>query len=177
MKCSVCLLICISTLIATHAGASAADPFGSASPSWTESIEASKPLRLEICFGEINLPKPAKETLPDDAPIADVTPEFLATAKTLRIAVAPNDQGRIEAPDALTALYRLTTKDQSHSLDLNFSLAADGRREINTFVTLFKDQWTVVGGLTRTEVKTVKGKTSETRKNLIIAVRLVSAKP
>lgn len=177
MKRSFCLLICISALIATHAGAATADPFGNSAPSWTESLEAAKPLRLEICFGEINLPKPAKENQPDDAVINAVTPEFLATAKTLRIAVAPNDQGRIEAPDALTAIYRLTTKDQSHSLDLNFSLAADGRREINTSVTIIPDQWIAFGGLTRTEVKTVKGKTSETRKNLIIAVRLVSAKP
>lgn len=171
MKFSTFLLACISALISAHAGAATPDPFGGFSQSWIDSIHAAKPLRLEICFGEIPITDPATNA---------VTPEFLAAAKTLRIAVSPNDQGRIETPDALIAIYRLTTKGQAHSLDLSFSLEAGGRREINTSATLTgqtPDQWIAIGGLTRTEVITAKGKTTETRKNLIIAVRLVSAKP
>ncbi|MFA6288995.1 MAG: hypothetical protein WC661_16560 [Opitutaceae bacterium] len=170
MKLSSLLLICISALISASASAATPDPFGSFSQSWIDSIQAAKPLRLEICFGEIPITNPVTNA---------VTPEFLAVAKTLRIAVAPNDQGRIETPDALTAIYRLTTKGQAHSLDVSFSLEAGGRREINTSVTLTEqipDKWIVIGGLTRTDVITTKGKTTETRKNLIIAVRLVSAK-
>jgi hypothetical protein len=177
MKFFVPLLISISALIATHVGATTADPFGGSAQSWTESIEAAKPLRLEICFGEINQTKSDKKNLDDDIVTHELTPEFFAGAETLRIAVAANDQGHIEAPSALTVIYRLTTKDHSQSLDLNFSLAADSHRKINTSGSIALDQWIVLGGLTKSEIKTVKKKTSETRKNLIIAVRLVSAKP
>jgi hypothetical protein len=167
MKISVLFVICIGFLTTGRAVGST-DPFGGPPPSWTESVNTAKPLRLEICFGEIPATGPASNT---------VTPGFLAAAKTLRIAVAPDDEGHIETTDPLTAVYRLRTKDNAHSLDLNFTLAAGGRREINTSVTI-TDQWVVFGGLTRTEVITpVKGKTTETRKNLLIAVRLVPAKP
>lgn len=174
MKLPLCLLACISVLAVAHAGA-VPDPFGGPSPSWIESVQAAKLLRLEICFGEINLTKPANETRSADPLLDAITPEFLAAAKTLRIAVAPDDQGCIDAPDQLTAIYRLKTKDQAHSLDLNLVLATGGRREINTSVTI-TDQWIVLGGLTRTQITTTAGTTTETRKNLIIAVRLVPAK-
>lgn len=125
--------------------------------------QAAKPLSLEICFGE----NPSKENAPPQ-----LTPEFLAAAKTLRIAVSPDDQGRVETPDGVIATYRLK---QAHSLDLNVSLAGQNRREITTTLGLSLDKWVVLGALTRTEVATVKGKTHETRQNLVIAVRLVAA--
>lgn len=170
------LLICAGVLAHAHAG-TATDPFGGTTPSWTESVEAAKPLRLEICFGEANQKNPSKKIRDTDPLLNAITPEFLAAAKTLRIAVAPDDQGRLDAPDQLTAIYRLRTKDTAHSLDLNLILATGGRREINTSVTI-TDQWIPMGGLARTQVTTTTdGKTTETRKSLLIAVRLVPAQP
>ena len=173
MKPILCILACANALSVAPASP-ATDPFASSSPSWTESVEAAKPLRLEICFGETDLGTPDGK-----ARIAErvLTPEFLAVAKTLRIAVASDDQGRLDAPDKLTAIYRLRTKDTAHSLDVNLVLPTGGRREINTSVTI-TDQWIPMGGLTRAQVTTTTdGKTTETRKSLLIAVRLVSAKP
>ncbi len=176
MKSILSILACTSVLAVAHASP-ATDPFGGSSPSWTESVEAAKPLRLEICFGEIDLPPLVKKNYDTDPQLNAITPEFLAAAKILRIAIAPDDQGRLDAPDKLTAIYRLRTKDTAHSLDLNLVLSTGGRREINTSVTI-TDQWIPMGGLTRTQVTiTTDGKTTETRKSLLIAVRLVSAKP
>ena len=175
MKPPFLILLCIGVF--ATARASTADPFGGSSPSWTASIEAAKPLRLEICFGEIVQAHPSNKDGSIDSTLLAITPEFLAACKTLRIAVAPDDEGRVEAPGQLTAIYRLKTKEQSHALDLNFSLADEGRREINTSVTV-TDQWIVLGGLTRTQVTTTFfGKTKDTRKTLIFAVRLIPAKP
>ena len=170
------LLLCACVLPLAHAD-TATNPFGGSTPSWTESVEAAKTLRLEICFGETNQQSPSKKILGTDPLLNAITPEFLASAKTLRIAVAPDDQGRLDAPDQLTAIYRLRTKDTAHSLDLNLVLSSGGRREINTTVTI-TDQWVTMGGLSRTQVTTTTdGKTTETRKSLLIAVRLVPAKP
>lgn len=79
------------------ATANPSDPFGG-SPSWTASVPAAKPLRLEIAYGEIILPpsaasRPIPETL---RPPSTPTPEFLSAAQTLRIALASDDQGRVE---------------------------------------------------------------------------------
>lgn len=164
MKPPLLFLACIGVL--ATAQAAAPDPFGGASPAWTDSVRTSKPLCLEICFGE----NPFKENSPPR-----VTPGFLASAKTLRIAVAVDDQGRVETPDGIIAVYRLKSNDQAHSLDLNFSLSGQNRREITSSVSLVLNEWAVLGGLTRTEVAVVKGKSVETRQNLVIGIRLVTS--
>lgn len=162
------LLICTCALAYPLA---AADPFGGDSMlHWVQSVDAAKPLRLEICFAELTHD-------PKQNAVELITPEFLAAAKTLRIAVAHEDKGRVEAPDQLTAVYRLRTKDTEHTLDINVVLGSENHREIASSVTI-TDQWIVFGGLTRTEVITyLDGSTTETSKNLVFAIRLVSAKP
>lgn len=172
MKRLAALLLCACSL----AVANPANPFGG-TPPWTASVDAAKPLRLEIAYGELIVPPSANSDDPSPA-LDHVTPEFLAAAQTLRIALAPDDQGRVEMSGQLTAIYRLTTKDHTHSLDLNFALSLPNRREVTTRITLPLDGWIVMGGLTRTETTTSKkGAVTTTHKNLIVAVRLTSAQP
>lgn len=171
MNLALRLLASASTVLLAAPLAASADPFrGDRMLHWVHSVDAAKPLRLEICFAELTY-DPAQNAM--DL----ITPEFLASAKTLRIAVAPDDQGRVEAPDQLAAVYRLKTKANEHALDINFIIGGENHREIASSVTV-SEQWIVFGGLTRTEVVThLDGTSTDTRKNLVIAMRLVPAKP
>lgn len=170
-------LLLVATLLVSAslraAPASSFDPFAPGRPSWSDEIVAAKPFTLEVCAAEVE----ATPT-PDD-PAELVTPEFLASAKRLRIAVAATDQGMAEWQDSLRVVYRLTPDSKDHQLEILATLrdADAGLREVNSKLTLFPDRWLVMGGFTRESVTVAGGVETTTKRNLVFAIRLSSAAP
>ena len=176
------LLILALLAASLRAAPFAADPFAPDAPSWHDEVAAAKPLTLEVCAGDVDVASmpadPASLVTPEFLARL-VTSEFLASAKRLRIAVAPTDQGVVEAPDRTGLTYRLASESGNHKLEFLLTLRDPeaGLRQVNTQIVLPPGQWVAMGGLTRETVTTVDGVEKSTKRNLLIAVRLSSSAP
>ena len=152
----------------------ATDPFSTGKPAWTDSVVAAKPLSLELCYGETETPFKK----PDGAQTPQITPEFLEAATRLRIAVSPDDQGRVSLDDKTNLTYRLATQQTDHTLELALAASSGGnRRELNTRVNLTTTDWVVVGEFSREEIHHGKAGALTTKKIFFYAVvRLAPAR-
>ena len=152
----------------------ATDPFSAGKPAWTDSVVAAKPLSLELCYGETDTPFKK----PDGAQTPQLTPAFLEDATRVRIAVSPDDQGRVSLDDKTNLTYRLATKQTDHTLELALAASSGGnRRELNTRVILTTTDWVVVGEFSREEIHRGKSGTLTTKKYFFYAVvRLTPAR-
>lgn len=151
------------------------NPFTTEEPSWTNSVSTAKPLSLEVGVGEIidSGKQPIEFADPTDPKLAEtiLTPEFLANATRLQVAVAPQDQGRVTIPDHLTLTYKLSPSDDGYQLSVATDLQRGGRRQTNTILTVRADTWVILGGVTREEIVNDVA----TKKNLLIAIRISTA--
>ncbi len=151
------------------------NPFATEEPSWTNSVSTAKPLSLEVGVGEIidSGKQPIEFADPTDPKLVEtvLTPDFLAKATRLQVAVAPQDQGRVTIPEHLTLTYKLSPSDGGYQLSVAADLQHGGRRQANATLTVFADTWVILGGLTREEIVDDVA----TKKNLLIAIRISAA--
>lgn len=140
------------------------DPFAAPStlPDWQLDNLETKPFQLEILYGDV--PHAGDDADQDFQVSKKPSKALLEFGSRLKIAVAQNDGGHLEAVGSYVLDYALSQNDDQ-TLDLKIyfkSSAPVGVREINAEVTLPPSEWIVMGGLTRTEVKqTTTGEVKE----------------
>ncbi len=109
-----------------------------------KSINAAKPLSLDLCFAENDVPLPLKTDPKTGLSSTEITADFYAHSLRTVIAVADQDQGKVAFPEHVDASYQIVaTEDGQHEVTVLLDFHLVGRQNLIQTLKIPLDQWTV----------------------------------